>query len=181
MSRARNLRRLRPLEWDEQCTVVEWADLYVVEYARDRFGPLGRFLYAVPNGEAINSGHFTDKQRAARIGRLRRGGFRKGALDLCLDLPRARFHGARLEMKSAGNRPSVDQAEWMRSLLEVGYHVGWADNSADAILWLKAYADLGLFDAGRPSGAAPGLHRPEIAGSNPAPATIPETQEASHD
>lgn len=180
MSR-RNLRRLRPSEYEEQCAVVAWADFTVVEYALDRFCPLGRFLYSIPNGEVLNSGQFDSKQRIARIGRLRRSGFRAGALDLALDLPRGQYHGARLEMKSDGNRPSTAQGEWMATLIEACYHVGWADNAGDAIAWLRAYVALGLFQfAGRPNGEAPGLHRPEIAGSTPAPATIDGTEEASH-
>lgn len=183
MSRARNARRAvsrRTTEYDEQCVVIEWCDRFVVEWSRDRFAPLGRFVYAVPNGEVLNSHTFTNEQRMARIGRLRRSGFRRGACDLIIDLPRGVFHGARLEMKANGNRPEPHQAVFMATLLEAGYHVGWADGAGDAIAWLMQYCALGLFDAGRPTGAALGTHRPEIAGSIPAPATIALPEEVSH-
>lgn len=177
----RGLRRLTPLEYDEQCVVIAWADRTNVDVGSGVWRPLGRYLYAIPNGEVLNSGLFDKNQRMARIGRLRRAGFRKGALDLCLDLPRGPYHGARLEMKSAGNRPTDDQAQWMVALLEAGYHVGWADSAGDAIAWLRDYVALGRFrqpvieihNAGGPGGQAPGMHRPDEAGSTPAPATSP--------
>lgn len=165
--------QLRATEAQEQQAVVQWADHTVVEVTRDRFHSLGRFLYAVPNGEVLNSGLFGARQRMARIARLRAVGFRSGILDLVLDLPRGPYHGARLEMKRRGERPSDAQRACIATFREAGYHADWRDNADDAIAWLKAYLELGLFDsAAWRSGSAPGGHRPEVAGSIPAAATL---------
>lgn len=153
--------------------MIAWADLTVVEVTRDRFHPLGRYLYAVPNGEVMNSGVYSPKQRLGRMGRLRRIGFRAGIPDLVLDLPRGAYHGARLEMKRLGEEPTPAQLSTLEVLRGAGYHADWRAGADAAIAWFRAYLDLGLFNAAAwRSGSAPGIVSPEVAGSNPAAATL---------
>lgn len=116
-------------EEDEQAAVLEWVEIVRVAVG-GLIVPLSDHFYAVPNGAHIASG--TPGQRAQRVARLRRIGFRDGALDLNLDLPRGKYHGCRVEMKSHGGVVTPAQHQWIERHNRAGYFatVAWGSQQA---------------------------------------------------
>jgi rhodanese-related sulfurtransferase len=100
--------RLRP-EHVEQSLLVQWAEI-----AARRQHPDLRWLYAVPNGGARSK---------ATAGKLKAEGVKRGVPDLCLPVPRGRYHGLYLEMKVGANKPTSEQVVWHSALRERGYAV----------------------------------------------------------
>lgn len=76
-------------EAQEQCKLIKWADKCV----QMKIHPELSMLYAVPNGGR------RDKAEAAH---LKRQGVRAGVPDLCLAVPKGKYHGLYiLSLKSA--------------------------------------------------------------------------------
>jgi hypothetical protein len=102
-------------EHAHQVALFQWAD-----NVRRQFPEL-RWLFAVPNGG----------QRSARTAaRLKAEGVRRGVPDVLLDVPRAGYHGLRIELKKPGRHSvSLEQREWIAGYQERGYRaevcVGW--------------------------------------------------------
>lgn len=87
-------------------------------------------LYAVPNG------HRRDEVTGAI---LKREGLRTGAPDLNLDVPVGKYHGLRIEMKTATGKPSEAQKEFIAALQARGYAAGCAYGYDDAVRFIEAY------------------------------------------
>ena len=102
-------------EHAHQVALFQWAD-----NVRRQFPEL-RWLFAVPNGG----------QRSARTAaRLKAEGVRRGVPDVLLDVPRAGYHGLRIELKKPGRHSvSSEQREWIAGYQERGYRaevcIGW--------------------------------------------------------
>jgi hypothetical protein len=65
-------------------------------------------------------------------------GLKKGVPDLCLPVPRGKWHGLYIEMKAAGGKPTVEQNQWLCKLRAQGYRciVAWSfDYAKDFIEW----------------------------------------------
>ena len=112
-----------PTEAEEQITLFEWARLQRGKY------PELTLLYHVPNGGSRNK---------AEAGRLRAEGVKAGVPDLCLPVPRGRFHGLYNELKRRrGGRVDELQVAWKEELMKQGYSValckGW-EAAAEVIL-----------------------------------------------
>lgn len=75
-------------EAQEQCKLIKWADKCV----QMKIHPELSMLYAVPNGGR------RDKAEAAH---LKRQGVRAGVPDLCLAVPKGKYHGLYMSLKSA--------------------------------------------------------------------------------
>lgn len=92
----------KPTEAEEQEVLFRWASFY----------PELRWMYAVPNGgsrhpkEAVN---------------LKRQGVKKGVSDICLPLPKGKYHGLYIEMKAGRNTPSEDQDDFLDFVTMQGY------------------------------------------------------------
>lgn len=108
-----------------QCACIRW---WSVNHAR--FGVPEIALYSVPNGG------YRDERTAAI---LKREGLRAGACDLVLDVARGRFHGARVELKTAEGRPSKAQEEFIAMLNAQGYCAVVKYGYGEAIAFLAAY------------------------------------------
>lgn len=112
-----------PTEAQEQTTLFEWARLQ-----RGRYPELD-LLFHVPNGGSRN------RVEAAR---LQAQGVKSGIPDLCLPVPRGRFHGLYIELKRRrGGRIEPEQTAWLEELMKQGYSVaicrGW-EAAAEIIL-----------------------------------------------
>ncbi|MDD6197471.1 MAG: VRR-NUC domain-containing protein [[Clostridium] aminophilum] len=92
----------------EQMALMHWAAYYESEY------PELVLLFHIPNGGTRN------KREA---GRLKAAGVKAGVPDLCLPVPRGRWHGLWIEMKYGQNKPTVKQKDWIRRLRLQGYRV----------------------------------------------------------
>ena len=96
-------------ESQEQSALFEWAQLL------ERRTPELRLLFAIPNGGLRN------KVVAAK---LKAEGVKSGVPDVCLPVARNEHNGLFIEMKRRKDgKVSLEQAEWIRLLIEQGYKV----------------------------------------------------------
>lgn len=112
-------------EHQEQADVVTWWGMACAGYNLPRIA-----LFAIPNGGARDM---------ITGSRLKAEGVRRGVFDLCLAAARGRFHGLYLEMKVGSNKPSPEQRDFERHLLEQGYQASVHWNAGEAIDAIKAY------------------------------------------
>lgn len=98
-----------PKEAQEQAWLFNWC-----RYASVKWSELD-LLYHIPNGGSRN---------AIEAMHLKAQGVKKGVPDLCLPVPRGKFHGLYIEMKrQKGGTLSTAQKEWIARLRNQGYRV----------------------------------------------------------
>lgn len=118
-------------EHDEQVAIFRWAQM------QEAVCPELRMLYAIPNGGK------RDKITAAR---LRDEGVKSGVPDICLPVPRGRYHALYIELKrraikgvqNAG-KLTEDQKAWLDGLSEQGNMACVCYGAAEAIKTIKEY------------------------------------------
>lgn len=111
-------------EAQEQEALFRWAEFSAGKY------PELALMYHV-----TNEGKRTVSNGAA----LKRQGLKKGVPDICLPVPRGKFHGMYIEMKKIGEKPTIEQRNYMVELARLGYCCfladrGWQD-AAEVITW----------------------------------------------
>lgn len=89
-----------------------------VKWFRLQYPHLGRNLFSIPNGAALQ-GSPTD--RAKQWNRLAQEGATPGAADLFLSVPNSQSHGLFIEMKSPTGKLSDTQSAFRQSVMEQGY------------------------------------------------------------
>ena len=97
-------------EAQEQTALFAWADQCVQLGVH----PELKMMYAIPNGgrrDRIEAAHLTQQ------------GVRAGVPDICLAVPRGKYHGLYVEMKVGDNKPTDKQNEWLANLSHYGYAV----------------------------------------------------------
>ena len=103
-------------ESTEQQALFEWAEIAAKKT------PELSLMYAVPNG---------GKRNIATAVRLKKEGVKSGVPDICLPVPRGKYHGLYIEMKVGKNKPSANQVQWIEQLQKQGYRVdvcyGWGE------------------------------------------------------
>lgn len=111
-------------EHEEQATFFDWVRWK--ENRDDRYEQ----IYAIANGQL----------RKTAVGvRLKREGVRAGVLDISIDVPMGRFHGAKIEMKRTGERLTDKQGRAMERNRRYGYACTMARTGSEAILWVMSY------------------------------------------
>lgn len=96
-----------PTEAEEQIALFQWA-----EFAKAQYPELA-LLFHVPNGGSRN------RIEAAR---LKGQGVKPGVPDICLPVPRGRYHGLYIELKrQRGGKISSLQKIWLTALAGQGY------------------------------------------------------------
>lgn len=122
-------------EHDLQCQVVFDFDKDYPDYEG--------LLYAVPNGAKLP---FKKDKKGRRICpeaiRLKKEGLRPGVPDLCLPVPKGRYHGLYVEMKYGSNKPTPEQVFWMQRLTKLGYCCRVCYSRSEAKHIFKTYLDL---------------------------------------
>lgn len=119
-----------PTESVEQQHLFQWAALQAAAH------PELDMLYHIPNGGARSK---------ATAGRLKAEGVRAGVPDLCLPVPRGRFHGLYIELKRQhGGQTSPAQRDWLDRLGAQGYAAavchGWEDAARTIMAYLRLEA-----------------------------------------
>lgn len=112
-------------ETQEQIWLMQWGQQPSIR----RQYPELKYLYHIPNERS-------DKRQAAILKKM---GVKRGVPDLCLPVPRGKYHGLYIEMKRAdGGTVSDDQSWWNEQLLSLGYASvfcsGW-ESGKEALLW----------------------------------------------
>lgn len=108
---------MRRTESQEQVAIFDW-----VEIKKKNWPELG-LLYHIPNG---------GYRLARTAARLKREGVQPGVPDLCLPVPRGKWHGLYMELKAEKGTVSKAQREWFNALREQGYFVSicWGAEAA---------------------------------------------------
>lgn len=121
MTEYRKARGLTATEDIEQECLLRWTEFVSGTY------PELKLLFHVPNGGSRN------KLEAAN---LKRQGVKKGVPDLCLPVPRGKYHGLYIEMKAKKNKPTKDQEDWLDALDKQGYKtaVCWGWEAASRVI-----------------------------------------------
>ena len=117
-------------EAQHQTNVMRWSLINM-----DKFPELS-LLHHIPNGgtrDAIEGKHLKDQ------------GVKSGVPDLCLPVPKGKYHGLYIEMKTEKGHETNEQSWWRERLTLEGYLVlvchGWL-NAVDTI---EHYMYLGPF------------------------------------
>lgn len=100
------LKTYAPTEHQEQVALFQWAGI------SERAYPELALLHAVPNGGS---------RHPAEAKNLKAAGVKPGVPDICLPVPRGKYHGLYIELKSQKGRPSEFQEEWISRLNQQGY------------------------------------------------------------
>ena len=101
-------------EHDEQKALFQWAEIAQIQR------PELALMFAIPNG-----GH----RLKAVAGKMKAEGVKPGVLDIFLPVPRGKYHGLFLEMKTQKGVLTKEQRWWRKVLQGYGYRVevcrGW--------------------------------------------------------
>jgi len=109
-------------EDDEQKKIFEWS-----AWKEKEFPVLETMLFHVPNG---------GKRNIREAVRLKRQGVKAGIPDIYLDVPNGKYHGLRIELKVAPNKPTKNQIKYIDMYNELGYKAVFcysADKAIDII------------------------------------------------
>ena len=75
-------------------------------------------------------------------GRAKAEGIKAGVPDLCLPVPRGKYHGAYIEMKRRkGSKTTKEQEEWLSALALQGYAVAVCKGWEEAAKFIKKYLE----------------------------------------
>lgn len=96
----------------EQSTLFKWAEIAGNQY------PELALLFAIPNAGGFTGGY---KKNMLRVMSMRREGVKKGVPDLFLPVPRGKYHGLFIEMKTEKGKASIEQKHWINRLSEQGF------------------------------------------------------------
>jgi len=116
---------MRHEESDSQQAVIGW-----FAYSHKVLGVKEHLLFACPNG---------GRRSAREASRLKREGVRAGVPDLILLVPKGKFHGLVLEMKSTVGVVRPSQKEFMADVGALGYLAVVAYNTEQAIAAITNY------------------------------------------
>lgn len=116
-----------PTETEEQQALFEWASMMSGVH------PELKLMYHVPN---------EGKRSKAAAGILKSMGLKRGVPDICLPVPRGRFHGLYVELKRVkGGKATKEQLWWLEQLDRQGYAVticrGWKQASQNILAYLN--------------------------------------------
>lgn len=114
-----------PSENQHQMAVIKWSQQASI---RQKWPEL-KLLFHIPNER---------KCTPLQGKNLQRMGVKRGVPDLCLPVPRGRYHGLYIEMKTETGRVSDDQEWWGEQLSAEGYFWevchGW-ESAARVLEW----------------------------------------------
>ncbi len=92
-----------------------------------------KLFFHIPNG---GSRHFLEAVS------LKKQGVKSGVPDNFLAVPRGKFHGLFLELKSSSGKLSKNQAEMIQFLNEQGYSACVSNSFEGACAIIKTYLDI---------------------------------------
>jgi hypothetical protein len=119
-------------EHNEQVAVIDWCMSNLNKY------PDLHLIYAVPNGAMLGGGRIG----AIRMNYLKAEGLRPGVSDLCLPVPKGKYHGAYFELKTLHGTVSENQEQFIKAVEELGYFAPVCWGADDAINNIEWYMEL---------------------------------------
>lgn len=124
---------MQHLEYQEQCTVFEWAFYQSKKY------PCLRFMHASTAGEKFKS--------AQQASRAKKAGMKAGVPDIFLPYPNGEYAGLFIEMKrkiiKGQPKPilSAEQRVWLDYLNEMGYKAIVCYGAGESIMQIEKYLE----------------------------------------
>lgn len=94
-------------EWHYQKAIFDYARLRVNQI------PEWGMLFAIPNGGS---------RHPVEAARLKATGVKRGVPDMFLPVPKGKWHGLFIELKSDKGGMSLEQRAWMDALRALGYY-----------------------------------------------------------
>jgi hypothetical protein len=82
-----------------------------------------------------------------QMARLKKEGLTVGWPDYQLLVPRGKYHGLMLEIKSPGKKPTLEQRTLLAVLGSQGYMAAWAAGFEDSWAIVENYMQLGEYTA----------------------------------
>ncbi len=119
-----------PDETEEQKAVFKWAALQRGKY------PQLRKMYHIPN---------EGKRSKLNGANLKAMGLTPGASDICLPVPRGKYHGLYIELKAMDGVPSSAQLDFLSDMQAEGYCAAVCYGAHQAIDLIREYMELGKF------------------------------------
>lgn len=122
-------------EYNQQCTTVEW---YKWQWPK-----LADCIMAIPNGAHLAGDSL---QRAKKMHRMKKEGFKNGVSDLMIAVPRGTYHGLWVEMKDIGKTASSvtdDQMKHLQLMRKMGYRAEWCAGADAAMQVIAEYMNQG--------------------------------------
>lgn len=113
-------------ESQHQSNVIKWSQQPLI---RSKYPEL-ELLFHIPNG---------GKRDIIEAKHLKQQGVKRGVPDLCLPVPKGKYHGLYIEMKTETGRTSEYQAWWLRKLEENGYYCAACHGWEEAVKCLEDY------------------------------------------
>ncbi len=113
-----------PTEAQEQEALFRWADFAVGKY------PEVKFLYHIPN---------EGKRSVYNGAAMRRQGLKSGVPDLCLPVSNGKYHALYIELKRKGEKPSLQQQNWIDWLNMYGNRAVWCQGWETAAKEIERY------------------------------------------
>lgn len=114
-----------PSESIEQIYLFRWA-----LYQEGKYPEL-ELMHHIPNG---------GKRDISTAKRLKAEGVKAGVPDICLPVPRGKFHGLYIELKAGDNKTTENQDKWLKKLSKQGYctavSYGWEEASKVIVTYL---------------------------------------------
>jgi hypothetical protein len=101
-------RKPKASEHQEQVTLFRWVEIQQAAV------PELALLHAIPNG-----GHRSKVAGA----KMKAEGVKPGVPDICLPVPKGKWHGLYIEMKTCTGTTSEEQRWWLAQLQRQGYRV----------------------------------------------------------
>ena len=111
---------------------------------RVRYQQYAQLWCHVPNGVVLRG---SPAQRAMQMTRLKKEGLTVGWPDYQLLVPRGKYHGLMLEIKSPGKKPTLEQRTLLAVLGSQGYMAAWAAGFEDSWAIVENYMQLGEYTA----------------------------------
>lgn len=118
-------------EHQHQVNVIRWSMIN-----RDKYPDL-KLLHAVPNG---------GRRDPVEAKHLKEEGVKPGVPDLDLPVPRGKYNGLRIEMKTETGCASPDQKWWINELIKQGYFCEVCHGWESAVKVIERYMNLGDFN-----------------------------------
>lgn len=115
---------MRHLEDNEQILLFDWAALNIGRY------PELEWMYHIPNG---------GKRNAREAARFKRMGVKPGVSDVHLPIPRGKYHGLWIEMKSANGRVSSEQSRFLAAMRKYGHKTAVCYGWEEAVAVIEEY------------------------------------------
>lgn len=113
-----------PTEAQEQEVLFRWAQWAMCTH------PELKLLYHIPN---------EGKRSISNGAALRRQGLKSGAPDLCLPVSNGKYHALYIELKHKGEKPSLQQQNWIDWLNMYGNRAVWCQGWETAAKEIERY------------------------------------------